>query len=545
MNVCEIRDLDGPNIFLRRPAIKLEVASENGDFQVERAASAFVAGEPMAQAGMETVDPERLMTLITELVNVLHDRSGQARPETAYRAMEPRHHYAVAFTWTHRRFALELGKLALSFLMGEVKDIEDGIASLKSILASPTEDHDAPEMVTSANNSIPIIAITGTNGKTTTSRLISFILRHTGKVVGLTSSAGVYIGTEQIVAGDYSGPSGAHRVLADERVEVAVLETARGGMLLRGLGYEESDVSVVTNVSADHLGLHGVLTLDGLAEVKSLVPRMTREGGFAVLNADDPLVLAMRDQIRARPFLVSSVEISPEVRKHIANGGWALTIADGQVHWWHDGTNETLTTLSEIPVTFGGRAPHMVENALCAAAACLGIGLPADQVRAGLAAFRSSARDNHGRLNVYSLNGATLVIDFAHNEAGLRKLLEFARQFREGDGKVTAIVGTAGDREDDVFRALGHVAAENADIVIKKDTTKYLRGRNPGEMLGLIQEGIDRAGTSVTVEEADSEREACLRAFERAAEGDVVAVMCIEDYDFLLDHLDEVATPVS
>jgi cyanophycin synthetase len=545
MNVCEIRDLDGPNIFLRMPAIKLEVASEDGDFQVSRAALAFSLGEPVADTGMEAVDPERLMTLITEVINVLHDRSGQARPQTASRAMEDRHHYSVAVTWTHRRFALTLGELALQIVMGKAQDIEGGIASLTAIKASPAEEDDAPEMVTRAENAIPIIAITGTNGKTTTSRLISFILRNTGKVVGLTSSAGVYIDTEQIVAGDYSGPSGAHRVLVDDRVEVAVLETARGGMLLRGLGYEESDVSVVTNVSADHLGLHGVHSLEGLAEVKSLVPRMTREGGFAVLNADDPLVLAMREQVRARPFLVSRLEMSDEMREHIANGGWALTVDDGQVHWWHDGTSDVLTSLSDIPVTFGGRAPHMVENALCAAAACLGIGLFPDQVRAGLAAFRSTARDNHGRLNVYTLNGATLVIDFAHNEAGLRKLLEFARQFREGHGTVTAIVGTAGDREDDVFRALGQVAAEQADVVIKKDTTKYLRGRHPGEMLRLMEEGVRKVNTAAAVENADSEREACLRAFERAREGDVVAVMCIEDYDFLLKHLDEVATPVS
>ncbi|HEV2073703.1 MAG TPA: Mur ligase family protein [Thermomicrobiales bacterium] len=544
MKICEIRDLDGPNLFLWKPAIKLELEAEEGAIQVSRAASELAAGEPVSVAELEPAEPERLMVLVVEVVNRLHDLCDQPRPDVAYRRMEEEGHYAVAYSWWHRRFAMALAKLALQFILGETRDIDNGVASLKQILASPPEDDDAPQMVASRDRKTPIIAITGTNGKTTTSRLISFILRHAGKKVGMTSSAGVYIDTEPVLQGDYSGLGGARRVLESD-VDVAVLETARGGMLLRGLGYEECDVSVVTNVSADHLGLHGVLTVEGLAEVKSLVPRATREGGYAVLNADDPFVFAMREQIRARPFFISRRAISPEVRQHIENGGWALTLDDGQVHWWHDGTSDVVTSLNGIPITFGGRAPHMVENALCAAAGCLGLGLGIDQVRTGLAEFRSSSRDNHGRLNVYKLNGATVVIDFAHNEAGLRQLLEFAGHFRTGEGKMTAIVGTAGDRDEEAFRAIGRHAALQADHVIKKDTTKYLRGRQPGDMLRLLQRGIDDAGTDVPVEDAPSEREACLRAFERVQSGDVIAVMCVEDYDFLLGYLDERGTPVN
>lgn len=545
MKICEIRDLDGPNIFLRLPAIKLEVASDNGEFEVNVAADAFVVGEPVTAPGTETVAPERLMALVTEVVNVLHDRAGVARPQSMSRPMEERHHYVVAYTWEHRRFARYLGALALEIVVGDAGEIDAGIDALRALLASSPEDDDAPEMVAAADCRVPVVAITGTNGKTTTSRLLSFILRRTGKVVGLTSSAGVYIDTEQVLAGDYSGPSGAHRVLEDARVDVAVLETARGGMLLRGLGYEESDVSVVTNVSADHLGLHGVLTLEGLAEVKSLVPRMTRPDGFAVLNADDPLVLQMREQVQARHFLVTRHEMSDAVKRHIVDGGWALCVDDGQIRWFHDGEVTVLTALNDIPITFGGKAPHMVENALSAAAAALALGLDMDQVRSGLASFRNTSRDNHGRLNVYELNGAIIVIDFAHNEAGLVRLLEFAQYSRRDGGTLTAIIGTAGDREDSVFRALGEVAAKNADHVIRKDTTKYLRGREPGDMLRLMQEGVVNARAETPSEEAPSEREACLRAFERVRPGDVVAVMCIEDYDFLLTYLDEHGTSVS
>lgn len=546
MNICEVRDLDGPNLFMRKPAIKLEFAAPDGDFRVAHIAEAFAAGESTADPGTRKATPDRVTSLVIEVVHVLHDRCDQPRPQTVARPMEERHHYVVAFNWTHRRFAVELGKLALRIVLGETQDIDGGIAQLRAILVSPAEEDDAPEMIPDGTVKIPIIAITGTNGKTTTSRLIASILRQSGKKVGLTSSAGVFIDAEKVLEGDYSGPSGAHRVLSDDSVDVAVLETARGGMLLRGLGFERSDVSVVTNVSADHLGLHGIHTIEGLAEVKRLVPQSTRPEGFAVLNADDPLVLAMRDHIEARPFLVTRQPMSETVRSHVVDGGWALTVEDGQLQWRHDGEIDGLTALSEIPVTFGGRAQHMVENSLCAAAACLALGLGIDQVRSGLAGFRSSSRDNHGRLNVYSLNGGTVVIDFAHNEAGLERLLEFGRQWVGPDGRLVAIIGTAGDREDSVFRGLGRMAADRADRVVRKDSTRYLRGRRPGEMPALMREGIEQAAqVDIDDDEAPSEREACLRAFEDVGEGDAVAVMCIEDYDFLLGYLDEHGTPLS
>lgn len=546
MQIYEIRDLDGPNIFLRQPAIKLEVMAENGQVRVSQAAEAFVVGEPVRDLSLEEATPDRLMGLLTEVVNVLHDRCDRPRPETTGRPMEERHHYAVAFSWTHRRFAEALGKLALEILLGETSEIETSIAGLREILASPSEPDDAPELVVDREGHVPIVAVTGTNGKTTTSRLIASILRQSGKTVGLTSSVGVFIGTEKVLEGDYSGPSGAHRVLADERVEVAVLETARGGMLLRGLGYERNDVSVVTNISADHLGLHGIFSVEGLAEVKSLVPGTTRPEGFAILNADDPRVLAMRDRIEARPFLVTRREMSDAVRSHVVDGGWAMTLDDGLVQWRHDRHIDVVTSLGEIPITFSGKAPHMVENALCAAAACLALGIDIDHVRSGLAAFKSSAKDNHGRLNVYQLNGGTVVIDFAHNEAGLEKLLEFGRQWVRGEGEMVAIIGTAGDRDDSVFRALGRIAAERADRVVRKDSVKYLRGRGTGDMPALMRTGIDESTRpEIPDTAAPSERDACLRAFGDVREGDVIAVMCIEDYDFLLEYLDERGTELS
>jgi cyanophycin synthetase len=534
MNIIEIRDLDGPNLFLPGPAIKLEVGCE-GEIRIVDGTGATV-----------TATPQEMMQRLGEIVVDLHVRSGQPVPDLGTREMEAAGHYVVAYTWTHRRFAEALGDLAYKLLTGERDDIGAGTEELRAILQSPAEDDDAPEMIPTATRSIPIIAITGTNGKTTTSRVVSSVLRRTGRKVGTTSSAGVYIDAEQVIAGDYSGPAGAHRVFDEPGIDVAVLETARGGMLLRGLAFESCDIGVITNVTEDHLGLHGIYSLDKLTDVKSLIARYTRPEGFVVLNADDPRVLGMRNVTQARPFLVSRKPVSEDVKTHVAAGGWALTVADDlDVIWWHDGERDVLTSLRDIPMTFAGRAPHMVENALCAAGALLGLGLSAAEVRDGLRAFRNSAHDNRGRLNVYEHNGATIVLDFAHNVAGLEQLIAFGKNFVANGGKLTAVIGTAGDREDSVFREIARVAASQADALMLKDSHKYLRGREPGDMPALMREGVAAAGRDIPVQVADSEREASLLAFGEASTGDVVVLMCIEDYEYLIPWLDEHGQSIS
>lgn len=543
MERVEVRDLDGPNLFMLRPAIKLEVAAPDGRILI--CSDAPLGPDGAGRTELVEVDAVALFARLETTILAIHERCGQPRPHLAHRAMEAPHHYAVAFSWSHRRFAMAAADLAFRDITGEPVAIDSELQRLRDILTSPAEPDDAPEMIANASRRVPIIGVTGTNGKTTTSRLIAAIMRHTGKRVGLTSSSGVFIDRELVLPGDYTGPAGAQRVFAEPNVDIAVLETARGGILLRGIGYEQNDVSVVTNISADHLGLHGIYSVEGLAEVKSLVAQVTKPDGFAVLNADDPLVLAMRERISARPFFVTRQPIADVVRQHIEAGGWALTLDGADVVWWHDDEREVLTRLDDVPITFGGKAQHMVENALCAAAACLGAGLTTTQVRAGLAAFRSSPADNKGRLNIYTRNGATIIIDFAHNEAGLRQLLTFARHFRADEGRLTAVVGTAGDRADSVFRAIGRIAAREADRVVLKDSIKYLRGRVSGEMLRLMRAGVDETGRNVAIHTAPSEEDAALGAFEQAGAGDVVAVMCIEAYDRLLDWLDEYAQPVS
>lgn len=548
MKIVEIRDLDGPNMFLLRPAIKLEIDTGGGEIRVhERRAMGLILDDSYAQPEppfIAQVDRERLFSLLVEVIHVLHDRVRAVRPEVIVRSMEEVNHVVIAFSWSHRRLGEAIAQLAFDILNVDSVDVADRLNDLNRIQASDVEPDDSPEMHRDGNRTVPVIGITGTNGKTTTTRLVASILMEAGRTVGWTSSAGVYIQKDMVLEGDYTGPAGAARVFEDPAVNVAVLETARGGILLRGLGYESNDVSVVTNISPDHLGLHGVHTVDGLADVKRVVPAVTREGGFAVLNADDPLVIAMRDRITARPFLVTRRSDQSEVVRHIVDGGWALWIRDGQVMWSYDGAEDALIALSEIPIAFGGRATHMVENALCAAAACLGIGLEADKVRAGLSTFRNKSDQNRGRLNVYDVGGTVVIVDFAHNELGLTHLLQFGRSFIEGEGRLISVIGTAGDRGDDVFVGLGKIAGANSDLVIAKDTVKYLRGRGSGETLALIATGLEETRNRDHLT-SESELAGFEQALDKAAPGDVVAIMCIEDYDTIIPKLETIGNPLS
>lgn len=521
MRIVEIRDLDGPNLFLDSPAIKVEL------------------GE------IEPDEMHGVMDTLQGHVRHLHTASGADLPEITSKRMDAPGQVSVAFGWTRRSFGKALGKRAAQLTTGERTDLEQIVSELREILQREREEDDAPQLIRPEDRNIPIIAITGTNGKTTTSRLISFVLRFAGNKVGLTSSAGVFINTEMVLKGDYSGPSGAHRVFEEPGVDYAVLETARGGMLLRGCGFLAADVAVVTNVTDDHLGLHGIFTLDGLAEVKSIIARNVKRGGFCVLNADDARVRAMAEITPGIPVLFSRDPNSPSMAGHLASGGSGLQVnARGEIVWIHQGEPTVITNVSDIPMTFGGRAGHQVENALAATGALLGLDIPVETIRDGLRAFRSSAEDSKGRLNVYTVNGATVIMDFAHNEAGLVNLLNFGRSMVKPGGRLISVVGTAGDRDDQALRGIGKRAVEMADVVVLKDSVHYLRGREPGEMLDVMREGTRMADRQeVEVMNAPDERTATLQMVETLTPNDVLAVMCIEDYDYLLPEMGRRGTP--
>jgi cyanophycin synthetase len=280
-------------------------------------------------------------------------------------------------------------------------------------------------------------------------------------------------------------------------VDVAVLETARGGVLLRGIGTMHNDVAVVTNVSTDHLGLVGIRTLDELAEVKAAITRITRPEGWVVLNADDPRVLAMRKGARGRPFLFSTDPSHPAIREALSEGGRAITVLDGWLVIFGKGSAvRRLVALKELPVALAGIATHHVQNAMAATAAALGIDLPEQAIVQGLRSFVQGSATNPGRANVYTLDDRVVVVDYAHNEAGMVGLTEILAGLRSRGGQIWLAFCAAGDRQDDILHALGYRAARGADHVVVAELRGYLRGRDPDDVVARLRAGAEDAGAT-------------------------------------------------
>jgi cyanophycin synthetase len=492
VELLELRVLDGPNRFFSRPAVKLE-------FGADAAGSAAAVA---SEAG--------------EVVRLLHAGLDLAPPRVTMRESVDHRRAAIAYPWRRRAIAQAIGTSASRVALGSSTERRE-LRSLSAIALGPRSHLPSPR--------IPIVAVTGTNGKSTTTRLVAHIAREAGMRVGMTNSDGIYVGNELIEPGDWTGFGGAARILAEPGLQLAVLETARGGILLRGIGYGANEVSVVTNVSADHLGLQGIDTLDELADVKAAVVRITRRGGWAVLNADDPRAWAMRRQTRAGWYPFSLDADSPEVAQALERGGRAAIVRDGALTLLAAGRRaRRLAPLGELPVTFGGVSRYNVANALAAAAACDALGLSSRRIAAGLRSFTLDSGANPGRLNLYERDGTLVLIDFAHNEAGLQGLLEVARQLAR-HGKVRLAVGTAGDRTDEILHNLGVMAGSGADDVVICEKRHYLRGRELEEMNAILGAGVAAGGFGGEVEAHPGELAALQALLRRARKGDVVAVM--------------------
>jgi cyanophycin synthetase len=417
----------------------------------------------------------------------------------------------------------------------------DGLVSAAAARVASSEAGPGP---TTLRPKVPIVAVTGTNGKTTTSRMVAHIGRTAGLHVGWSSTDGIYVDGELVEEGDYSGPSGAGRVLAHKQVQLAVTETARGGILLKGIGLAYNHVSVVTNVSADHLGMQGIDTLDQLAEVKGVVPRITRADGWAVLNADDPRVLAMRATLHARPWVFSRFPDSPAVREVLSDGGRVTTVIDGWISVLTSGADaEPLVEVVDVPMTLAGLSRFNVENALAAASAALAVGLSRQVVREGLMTFRPDPEHNPGRMNFFSLPAQTgeisVVVDLAHNEAGLEALLEIMAGVRRPGARLLLCLGAVGDRSDDLVEHLGEMGARDADVVVVAHKERYLRGRTVDELDALFGTGAARVGV-YHLASYPNEVAGLEALVAQARPGDVVGLMCHADrqgvYDWVAAH---------
>ena len=370
---------------------------------------------------------------------------------------------------------------------------------------------------------IPIALVTGSNGKTTTTRLIVAMWRAAGVTPGWSCSDGVVAGDVQLESGDFSGPAGARTVLRQAGVEAAVLETARGGILRRGLAVTRADAAIITNISADHFGEYGISTLEELAEVKAVVARALRATGTLVLNADDPLLIRLGARHTGNVAWFSASMQHAAVSAHVDAGGDAALLRDGRALLRRGGAWHELGEVCDMPITLGGAAPHNVENVLGAALVASVLGIPADAIRSVLATFGASTFDNPGRLQVYRYGALTVLVDYAHNPEGLAALCRTAKA--TGAARRLLLLGQAGNRDDEQLRALVRAAMDVVpfDRVIIKEELTLLRGREAGDVPRVLVDELRRLGVPADrVEVAPSELVAVQRAFAWAQEGDLL-----------------------
>lgn len=386
---------------------------------------------------------------------------------------------------------------------------------------------------------IPIFSITGTNGKTTTTRLIAHILKGTGCKVGFTTTDGTYIQNQQIVAGDNTGPVSAHLVLKDPTVEVAVLETARGGIIRSGLGFDHCDIGVVTNVAADHLGLKDVNTLEDLARVKSVVPRAVSKKGYAVLNAEDEHVYRMRELVDGKVVYFSMDENHPNILRQARRGRISCVYENGYITILKGKWKVRIEKAVNIPLTYGGRAEFMIQNVLAATLACFVHGISLEDIRNGLATFNSGTAQTPGRLNFVEIGDVTVLMDYAHNPAGLTGLTNFISKMQYK--YKTVVLNGTGDRRDDDLRQFGKIAADNFDRIIIREG-HYLRGRSVENMFQMLQEGIALSDNKPNVKIIEDSREAIHQAIKNARKGELVVTLADlvpKDIAYVQEYRDE------
>jgi cyanophycin synthetase len=585
VRLIEIRLLEGPNVYRLEPAVKVELA-------IGRRRTWYGQRSPGRHAlvHLGAHVPAREWPLpIEELVGWIRRLRldhGEGRGGVAVHRSSDPGHWIVTFGWSGAERSRTIAEAAFALAERDVSSVrrthltgaqERLVARWNARIAESRAT--PPAWIRDADRRIPIVSITGTNGKSTVTRLITHILKVAGRRVGTTTSDGILVDERLVEPGDWTGPAGAWQILERSDIDVAVLETARGGLVLRGMGYESNDASVVTNVTSDHLDLQGIHTLPELAELKSTVARATREDGWAVVNADDPLTAAISRRVRAN-VAVFSLGLrgggAAVVRRVVASGGrgyvlrdgWLIEIDGSHGDWRADNAGSAggtridpvehrIIEVERVPIALGGLARHNVANALAAAGAARGLGVTLDQLRDGLSDFQPSSERSPGRLNLFRLGSRIVIVDFAHNEAGVMAVLDVAEGIAAGAAgraaPITAIIGTAGDRPDDTLRGIGKIAGKRAQRVAIKETLKYLRGRSRESIVGEIMAGIaaaHRPTADVPVYESETEalRGELARNGEGAARPDaprVIVLMCHEEREEVFALLAELgAKPI-
>ncbi|RDU38346.1 cyanophycin synthetase [Neobacillus piezotolerans] len=370
--------------------------------------------------------------------------------------------------------------------------------------------------------SIPIISVTGTNGKTTTTRMIKHFLERDGYTVGMTNSDGVYVGNETIDEGDCSGPISARKILSNPNVHAAVLETARGGILREGLAFRQCDVGIVTNVSEDHLGLEGIEDFGQLVKLKRLIPEVVMENGHCILNADDPEVVQMAEHTRGKVIFTSLFYTNHHIRE-AAEKGWTVWFLD-EDNWIsciEDGNPKRLLPARDIPVTIEGKARHNISNLLQALAAAHSQGVPFEVLKEKALTFSPNSEQSKGRFNTYEVEGRKIIVDYAHNIAGLNAFFDTVRHFKTGSA--ITVISSPGDRQDHEIREMAKIAIRNSDrLIIRED--EDLRGRGPYETANMMHAAAlkEKGYSGKQISIIPQELKAYQEAWNLSAEGDTL-----------------------
>ena len=380
---------------------------------------------------------------------------------------------------------------------------------------------------------IPIIAVSGTNGKTTTTRLIAHIVKQMGYKVAYTTTDGVYIQNQLMMRGDCTGPKSAEFVLKDPTVDFAVLESARGGILRSGLGFHNCDVSVVTNVAGDHLGLGGIDTLEKLARVKAVVPNTVLPEGYAILNADDDLVYKMADELSCKIAYFSLDENNPRIKKHCLEGGLACVYENHFITILKGTWKIRVEKVNNIPITFDGKAEFNIANVMGAVLAAYVRDFKIEDIKLALQTFVPSPAQTPGRMNIFKFKNFTVMVDYAHNSHGMRAVGKFVQKV-DATLKVGIVAGVGDRRDEDTIELGEEVAKVFDEIIIRQD--KNLRGKSDFEIINLIKKGITNIDPNKKITVIQKESEAIDYAIKHAVKDSFITIIS----DVVPDALDQI-----
>ena len=379
---------------------------------------------------------------------------------------------------------------------------------------------------------IPIVSVTGTNGKTTTTRLINHVLSQMGYSVGMTSTEGIYVNNRCIHKGDDSGFNSAKTILLNRDVDIAVLETARGGLIRKGLAYDIADISVITNITNDHLGLDGINSMEELSFVKSLVGEAVKEDGFTILNADDEWSKTIINRIKANKIFFSKYADNELIQKNISYGGISVFIENDNIVVVNNHKRYLICSINDVPLSYNGLLKYNLENIMAACGALVGLNVDYCMISKGIMNF--DLNSNNGRFNIYEIEDRKIILDYGHNIEGYKAVLSSLSKIK-GDKDLIGVIGIPGDRCDDIAIEIGEICSEILDkIIIKED--KDRRGRSEGEIASLIKNGVLRKNRNAKIHVCLDETKALEKALMISKKGDTIVVF-FEDLESIVKYI--------